>query len=628
MAKKKVSRNSNGASNEQQQIQNQSVPVTSQKSTKLSRESSMEDHDSSEEKFQNLKSLNAILLKQTMEKRQQIESLFQAKDSLEIELVRSGKEKTLLREELCGSSDENFMLKIEMDLLMGFVEGRVKEMGVEVDWLFKEKSDRATESRDLKREANGLIRKLESEREEFSRVCDERDLVKSGFDLQSEEMNLLKESVVRLEMREVSLGEEVGRLKCENGRLVKERKKREEVIERGNRERSELVESLEEKVREIDVLKREIEGVVKEKMEVEMVRRDQREMIVELEKKLGDMNEIVESLTKEREGLRGQVVGLEKSLDEVTEEAKARAEQINELVKEKTVKESELEGLMVENNSIKKEIEMAMVQFSDKEKLVEQLLREKNELVQRVVNQEAEIVELSKLAGEQKHAVAQLRKDYNDQIKNGEKLNCNVSQLKDALALVEVERDNAGKALDEEKRNMVALKEKVVALEKTNEATGKELEKIKAERGRLIKEKKELENRSESLRNEKAILQKDIVELKRATGVLKTELESAGTNAKQSLTMLKSVSSLVCGIENKKDEKKRGKGMDSYSVQLEAIKKAFKNKESMVEEMKKELAKMKHSVEDAHKKKSFWTLVSSVTSLLMAASVAYAASLK
>lgn len=622
MAKKKVSRNSNGASNEQQQMQNQ-------KSSTLSFQSSMEDHDSSEEKFQNLKSLNAILLKQTMEKRQQIESLVQAKDSLETELARSGSEKTRLRDELCGWSDENFMLKIEMDLLMGFVESRVKEMGFKVDGLLvKEKSDREIEIRDLKREGNDLMCMLECERGELSRVCGERDLIKSEFDVKCEEVNVLKESMVLMEKKGVSLGEEVGRLRSENERMVKERKKREELIERVNKEKSKMEKNLEEKIREIDELKREIKGVVREKMEVEIVKREQKEKIVELEKKLENLNEIVKSLTEEEKGLRDQVIGLGKNLDEVTEKAKARAELINALVKEKSIKESELEGLLVENNSIKKQMEMTLVQFSDKEKLVDQLLREKNELVEHVVNQEAVFVELSKQADEGKHVAEQLRKDYDDQTKTIEKLSYNISQLKDALALVEVERDNAGKALAEEKRNQVALKGKVVELEKMIEATGKELEKVKAERGRLVKEKKELENRSESLRKEKVILQKDIVELKKAMGVLKTELESANTNAKRGVTMLKSVSSLVCGLENKKGEQKREKGMDSYSVELEAIKKAFKNKESMVEEMKKEVEKMKHSVEDAHKKKSIWTIVSSVTSLLMAASVAYAASIK
>ncbi|KAG2244039.1 hypothetical protein Bca52824_094108 [Brassica carinata] len=74
MAKKKASsRNSNVASNEQQQ---QTAASYQKPAAELSREFSMEeDHDSSEEKFQNLKSLNAILLKQTVERRQQIETL-------------------------------------------------------------------------------------------------------------------------------------------------------------------------------------------------------------------------------------------------------------------------------------------------------------------------------------------------------------------------------------------------------------------------------------------------------------------------------------------------------------------------------------------------------------------------
>ncbi|KFK26470.1 hypothetical protein AALP_AA8G253400 [Arabis alpina] len=607
MAKKKVSRNSTN----EQQMQNQ-------KSAELNRQSSMEDHDSSEEKFQNLKSLNAILLKQTMEKRQQIESLSHAKDALEAELARSGTEKALLR-------DETFKLMLEMDLLMGFVESRVKEMGVGVDGLVKEKSDRESEIRVLKREAND---ELESERRELRRVCNERDSIKNGFDLQIEETNRFKETVARMEMIETSLGEEVGKLRSENDAMVKDKRKREKLIERVNKERTNLEKTLEEKTRVTDELKREIKERVSGIMEIEMVKRDQKEKIVELEKKLASLNGIVQSLTKEGKGLLDQVTGLEKNLDEVMEESKARAEQINALVKEKAVKESELEGLLVENNSIKKQMEMAIMQSSDKEKLVDQLLRDKNELVKRIVKQEADFVALSNLADEQKHVAAQLRKDFDDQTKTSEELSCRVSQLKDALALVEVERDNAGKALDEEKRNRVALKEKVVELEKMIEATRKELEKIKAERGRLVREKKESENRSESLRKEKGVLQKDIVELKRAMGVLKTELESAGTNAKRGLTMLKTVSSLVCGLENKKGEQKREKGMDSYSVEVEAIKKAFKDKESMVEEMKKEVEKMRHSVEDEHKKKSFWTLVSSVTTLLMAASVAYAATIK
>ncbi|KAG2244038.1 hypothetical protein Bca4012_014929 [Brassica carinata] len=617
MAKKKASsRNSNVASNEQQQ---QTAASYQKPAAELSREFSMEeDHDSSEEKFQNLKSLNAILLKQTVERRQQIETLSQAKESLEAELASSGAERARMREELRGSGDESFVVRLEMDLFVGIVGSRLREMGGVVDGLVREKSDRECE-------VNDLMGKLEKERDELSRVCGERDRIKSGFELQSDEVNRLKESVVKMEMK----GDEVDSLKSENGRMVKEREKREELIERVNKERSDLEKTLEEKVREIDEVKREMKELSMEKMEVEMVKRDQKEMIVELERKVENLSEIVGSLRREEKCLRDQVIGLEKSLDEVTEEAKAREESIIALAKEKSIKVSELEGLLAENVSIKKQMEKALAQSSEKEKLADQFAREKLDLLERIDEQKAKVDEMSKLADEQKHVVVQLRNDYNDQIKTSEKLSCDVRQLKDALALVEVARDNAGKALDEEKKSRVALKEKVVELEKMIQASGKELEKIKAERGRLIKEKKELENRSESLRKEKGVLQKDLVELKKAMGVLKTELESAGTDAKRGLTMLKTVSSLVCGQDNKKGEQKRGeKGVDSYSVEVEAIKKAFKNKESMVEEMKKEIETMKHSVKDAHDKKSFWTLVSSITTLFMAASVAYAAAIK
>lgn len=50
---------------------------------------------------------------------------------------------------------------------MGFVESRIKEMGVGVDVLVTEKSDRECEIRDMKREVNDLMRKLESERREL-----------------------------------------------------------------------------------------------------------------------------------------------------------------------------------------------------------------------------------------------------------------------------------------------------------------------------------------------------------------------------------------------------------------------------------------------------------------------------
>jgi len=162
MAKKKASRNSNDTANDNRQQQHdQKAPETDKKATVLSRQSSMEEHDSSEEQFQNLKSLNAMLLKQAMEKRNQIDSLVQAKDELETELARYCQEKTGLRDELDQVSDENFGLKFELDFVIVFVESQFREMCVGVDMLVKEKSDRESEIRVLKGEAIELTGKVE-----------------------------------------------------------------------------------------------------------------------------------------------------------------------------------------------------------------------------------------------------------------------------------------------------------------------------------------------------------------------------------------------------------------------------------------------------------------------------------
>lgn len=183
------------------------------------------------------------------------------KELFEVELICFGVERIWLMEELFSLGDESFVVRLEMDLFVGIVESWLREI---VDGLVREKSDKECEVRGLRRE----VGELEKERDELVRVCDERDLIKS------EEVNRLKESVVWFEMKEMVLGEEVGRLKIENGRMVKEREKREELIERVSKERKVLEKRFEVKVREIDELKREMKGFFMEKKEVEMVNCD------------------------------------------------------------------------------------------------------------------------------------------------------------------------------------------------------------------------------------------------------------------------------------------------------------------------------------------------------------------
>ncbi|CAN8260387.1 unnamed protein product [Cochlearia groenlandica] len=628
MAKKKASRNSNVVVDDNRQTHNQNPTETEKKDTSLNRQSSMEeDHDSSaEEKVQNLKSLNALLLKQTMEKRQQIESLVQAKDEMETELARFGSEKTGLRDELGKVSDGNIELKIELDLVMSFVGNWSREMGLGLERLMLEKDDRESEIMALKREVSDVLSKVDIEKELLKKVCDERDTIKKGFELQLEETKLLKESLMLLEDKESKLEIVIERLESENDELVKEKWMRKEVTDTVNKEKIELEKVIEEKKKEIGGLKREIKVLSSAKNEMEIVKIEQRGEIEELEKKLEMTNQCVESLRKEERVLRDLVIVLKKSLDESMEKEIAVLMQIDALGKEKTNKESELERVMKEKNSVEKEMEMVTVQSSDKDKLFDQLSQEKIELEGRVFNQEAKLVELNQKVDELTHIVAVLQKDCNDRTKTNEKLSCKVGELSCALAHAEIKKEEADKTLDEEKSHGKDLKADVLKSEKLIKATLGELEKIKIEHDSLLSAKKDLECQSESWQSEKAVLEKELVELRKAKDALKTKLESAGMDAKRSMVMLKSAASMV-SQDNREDKECciNGTESSSYVVELESIEKAFKNKEYIIEEMKKEAETMKQSTEEAHKKKSFWTVVSSVTTIFAAASFAYAA---
>lgn len=68
--------------------------------------------------------------------------------------------------------------------------------------------------------------------------------------------------------------------------------------------------------------------------------------------------------------------------------------------------------------------------------------------------------------------------------------------------------------------------------------------------------------------------------------------------------------------------------MDLYLVEVEVIKKVFKSKESMVEEMKKEIEMMKYLVKDVYDKKSFWIFVLFIIIFFMVVFVVYVVVIK
>ncbi|KAL8259063.1 hypothetical protein R6Q59_027016 [Mikania micrantha] len=97
------------------------------------------------------------------------------------------------------------------------------------------------------------------------------------------------------------------------------------------------------------------------------------------------------------------------------------------------------------------------------------------------------------------------------------------------------------------------------------------------------------------------------------------KLDAAEANLKRVLHILKKTV-LTCDVNSDVDHKNGVvDGIEEHVAGIEAIKRVLKDKESRLEEMKIQFELVKNSVAEARKEKSFWTMVSSATTLLAAA---------
>ncbi|KDP23571.1 hypothetical protein JCGZ_23404 [Jatropha curcas] len=623
MAKKKLTHSSQHPKQVNPQDQNPTFTMTRQQSSK----------EDPEEKLQNLKSLNGMLLKETIERRQQVESLKQAKEGLESELARTGMEKTDLENELARASEERVCLEIEKGLFSVFIKTRMNEMGVGVNGLVREQGEKESEIRLLKTQVNGLLVNLENEREKSSQACRERDLLRIDLDNWEKEANGLKRKVTEMEKNGLRTEEEIKKLNLNHAQLTKQNKETEEEIKEVKNSRDLAEKKLLQNVEQFEDLKREIEEIVKKKNEVEMEKSKQKVKISELEKHISELNEIISSLRGEEGVLREKVLELEKCCGEAIDKGKVLQMEINALGEEKKVKERTIKRLMGEIDSSGEHIKALNSENNDKEQLIERLIRDKNEIEDLKVSKESEIVELHGELSGLKDVVFTMQESLKCQEDENKQLASEVGHYRDAFEKVRLERDNAHEDLDEEKRNGINLRSKVLEMEKRIEETLKEFAKMKTEHENLFGEKKELECQVDLLKKEKDLVQKKLLEAKQEIGELKTKMESSGIRSERALALLKNTAALVRQYNNGKGEvsfteKKIEDEIEPYATQLEVIKNSFRNKETAVEEMKQQVKFLQISVADANKKKGLWALVSSAATVLVAASVAYVATIR
>jgi chromosome segregation ATPase len=626
MAKKKVIHQTQDPEQQNPRDQNQNLTTQHQH-----QQPSMEDPD---DKFQSLKTVNDLLVKEAKQRRQQVESLVKAKEALETELALYCKEKSELESELGKISDGRVSLEIEKALFCVFIETRMVEMGSFVDGLVREKRGKDNEIGALESEVKGLVMNVETERDRLSRVYRERDLLKSDVDNWMKGADGLKDSVVELEKMEREGEEEIEKLYKQYALLDKEMKDGEKEIEELQRLRGLAENNLVEKVNEIEDLKREIGRIEKERNEIAGEKSEQKVKIGELERKAGELDEIVSSLQKEKGVLSGKAMELEKSLGLALEKENAMVREIDGLMEEKKEKERTIVRLMEEKDDDCKYKIMAYAEIEDKKGLIEELLREKNEIEEVKVIKEGEIVKLHEEVGQLRGDIFSMQESIKDREDKNKQVVSEASHYKDAFEKVRLERDTAQKSLGEERKNAMNLRSKVLEMEKRVEETVEERAKMKNEHESLVSQKKEMESQVATLEKEKDLLQKHFTEAERKIDELRTKIESAGTNYDRALAMLKNTAALLCESNNVKEdmivtEKMLNGEIEPYASKLEVIKTAFSNKQTVVEEMKQQLEFLQNSVAKADKKNSLLSLLSSATAVVAAAvSLAYVARLR
>uniref|UniRef100_A0A803KPE3 Uncharacterized protein n=1 Tax=Chenopodium quinoa TaxID=63459 RepID=A0A803KPE3_CHEQI len=530
------------------------------------------------DKLKSLHSLNAMLLKETVEKRQEIKSL----DS---ELTRCKSEVEALRAELTRVKDEGAEVEVVKEVVSVFMESEMVGL--------------------LRREKEGVEKRLEEVEREMGVVVKERDeMEKAKFD-GDYEIGLMKklENDLRNEIRREKEG--VNQAIRERNELNHELGVRAEEINR-LREKIGVAESKERSVNR-EGLKGEIEGLSGEKEAVSRAndelcdeRRKSNVRINELEKEVDQLNGVVLSVREDEEKWREKFFELEKSNAGTGEKSSVEA-RLGEL-------EKELESA--------KQVREELVELESKFKEVSNVVSGlKNELLE--------------VQGE----LSLVKESNTNNVELNKKLASEIDDHKSELTRVTKERDEVRKTLDEEKKNGMTLQVKVSEISKKMEDTAKVIEGLRTASDSLVGEKKEIESKYNKLKEDKELIEKDFATHKGVVNELEDTMKAKTEMFELVVSMVRNTVTQL-SMENEKRGDDAGIKANERSIsgelkpilsELEAMRSVFKKRDEKVGEVQQKMESLQYSLLEERKKKSFWTLVSSATTILAAVvSFAYA----
>lgn len=344
-----------------------------------------------------------------------------------------------------------------------------------------------------------------------------------------------------------------------------------------------------------------------------------------MEEVVNGLNEMVGSLQEEEERLRVYMAELEKRCIEGEDKEREMKSEIAELVKEKDEREKRLLGLIEEKSVVEKDLDDALKQLDELKQTMEQIVNENREIGGAKIRKEKEILELEKQVAELRDALSGMEESRSAQKEKMYSLESEVGNYKDSLERVLVERNEDRRELFDERENGISLKQKLVAMEKNVEETVKLVEILEAENANIKGEKENLEGHCIRLKKDIASAENELAVARKELDTMKAKLEVADAKSEQVLKALRSTVELVCPNDemNITHDKEMNGEIEPCVAHLEAIKYAFKSREDKVEDMKKQVEFLENSVAEAHKKKNFWTIMSSATTLFAAISLAY-----
>ncbi|XP_022971789.1 uncharacterized protein LOC111470467 [Cucurbita maxima] len=145
----------------------------------------------------------------------------------------------------------------------------------------------------LKDENNGLVLKVEEEREKWLKVCWERDEIEDNYDGLFKEIRDLRKKMIEMEKNEKRDLEETEYLKVKCKKLLAE-KMESEIMNKNLLKEKKIVERLLDESEAVS-LRRTIEIITHDKVEMEEAKMEVKNVVMDLRRELSKVNEAMTS---------------------------------------------------------------------------------------------------------------------------------------------------------------------------------------------------------------------------------------------------------------------------------------------------------------------------------------------